>query len=74
MYLPDYLKKTMFLFFFFLCRPTDLDALVYGYLFTIITTQLPMTNLSDIVDEFPNIKDFVQRVDLKYFDGQLNGR
>jgi len=53
--------------YFFGDKPSELDAVVYGHLFTIITTELPVTSLADIVDSFENLGDFCTRIDDKYF-------
>ena len=54
----------------FSCRPTELDAVVYGHLFTIITTTLPVDTVAKVVENFPNLVRFCQDIDDKYFKDQ----
>ncbi|ELU13169.1 hypothetical protein CAPTEDRAFT_97135, partial [Capitella teleta] len=51
--------------------PTELDALVYGHLFTLITTHLPSLPLSQIVQSFPNLNEYCRRIDEDYFHEML---
>lgn len=53
---------------FLFLRPTELDALVFGHLFTIITTPLPRTDLVEIVRRYPTLIDLVKRIEVKYFN------
>ncbi|KHJ47341.1 hypothetical protein D918_02201 [Trichuris suis] len=48
-------------------RPTPLDALVFGHLYTLITTDLPSVNLGAIVKQFPNLEQLCRRIDETYF-------
>ncbi len=48
-------------------RLTDLDAMVYAHLYTIITTKLPITTFAQIVQSFANLAEFVRRIDTQYF-------
>ncbi|CDW56493.1 metaxin 2 [Trichuris trichiura] len=50
-------------------RPTPLDALVFGHLFTLITTDLPTVNLGAIVKQFPNLERLCLQIDQTYFKG-----
>lgn len=52
----------------FLFSPTELDALVFGHLFTMLTTSLPVGRFADIIKQFENLTDFCSRIDLKYFE------
>ena len=52
---------------FFFYRPTELDALVYGHLFTIMTTNLPDNRMSSIVRQYSNLVELCQRVDKEFF-------
>ncbi|KAH0547439.1 metaxin-2-like isoform X1 [Cotesia glomerata] len=47
--------------------PTELDALVFGHLFTIITTPLPANKLAEIVRSFPDLVDLCKRIDQSFF-------
>ncbi|XP_076267642.1 metaxin-2-like [Rhynchophorus ferrugineus] len=53
--------------YFFGDKPTELDALVFGHLFTIITTPLPRTDLVEIVRRYPTLIDLVKRIEIEYF-------
>ena len=48
-------------------RPTELDALVYGHLFTLLTTHLPIKSLAHLVQSFPNLVEFCRRIDEDFF-------
>ena len=52
--------------YFFGQSPTELDALVYGYLLTMITSKLPLPanlQLADLVKQHRNLMNFVQRME-----------
>jgi len=49
------------------CRPTELDAAVFGHLYTLITTALPTDRLTEIVQSHKNLAEFCQRVHQQYF-------
>ncbi|XP_063067639.1 metaxin-2 [Engraulis encrasicolus] len=53
--------------YFFNKQPTELDALVYGHLFTIITTSLTNHELAERVQSFSNLMSFCKRIDQIYF-------
>ncbi|CAG9863315.1 unnamed protein product [Phyllotreta striolata] len=53
--------------FFFDHGPTELDALVFGHLFTILTTPLPRSDLANIVRNYPSLIDLVKRIENEYF-------
>ncbi|XP_013404231.1 metaxin-2 isoform X4 [Lingula anatina] len=53
--------------FFFGNRPTELDALVFGHLFTILTTPMPVNKLAEIVKNFDNLVHFCARIEQQYF-------
>lgn len=53
--------------FFIGTKPTELDAAVFGHLYTIITTALPADRLTEIVQSYPNLSEFCQRVHQQYF-------
>lgn len=52
---------------FVCCRPTELDAAVFGHLYTLITTALPADRLTEIVQAYTNLAEFCQRVHQQYF-------
>ncbi|KAH0621523.1 hypothetical protein JD844_022903 [Phrynosoma platyrhinos] len=49
--------------------PTELDALVFGHLFTILTTQLISDELSEKVKGYSNLIAFCRRIEQHYFEG-----
>lgn len=54
--------------YFFNNRPTELDALVFGHLFSIMTTPLPDSRLSTVVRQNKNLVELCQSIDKEYFD------
>ncbi|XP_069472221.1 metaxin-2 isoform X2 [Ambystoma mexicanum] len=56
--------------YFFSKQPTELDALVFGHLFTILTTQLTNDELCDKVKSYSNLIAFCRRIEQKYFEDQ----
>lgn len=55
--------------YFFNNKPTELDALVFGHLFAILTTPLPDARLANIVRQYKNLIDLCQQIDKEFFDG-----
>ncbi|XP_023026149.2 metaxin-2 [Leptinotarsa decemlineata] len=53
--------------YFFGSKPTQLDALVFGHLFAILTVDLPNNILRLIVEKYPELIEFVQKIDKEYF-------
>jgi len=53
--------------FFFGRNPTELDALIFGHLFTILTTPLPNSQIANTVRNFPSLIHLVQRIEKNYF-------
>ena len=49
-------------------RPTELDALVFGHLFSILTTPLPDSRMAGIIRGYKNLVELCQTVDKAYFD------
>ncbi|VDK51946.1 unnamed protein product [Anisakis simplex] len=47
--------------------PTELDALAFGHLFTILTTELPNMDLVNCLRKYSNLTDFCRLIDEKYF-------
>ena len=54
--------------YFFNNKPTELDALVFGHIFTILTTPLPDNRLASVVRQHKNLTDLCQGIDKEYFD------
>jgi hypothetical protein len=44
------------------CRPTELDAVSFGHLSTILTTKLPDPRLSEVVRGYPNLVSHCNRI------------
>ncbi|KAJ8926104.1 hypothetical protein NQ315_009961 [Exocentrus adspersus] len=57
--------------YFFVDGPTELDALVFGHLFTILTTPLPRSDLANIVRKYPQLINLVKRIEDEYFKKQI---
>lgn len=56
---------------FFYFRPTELDALVFGHLFTILTTPLPNSQMANTARKYPALIDLVKRIETKYFKTEI---
>ncbi|KAJ8036449.1 Metaxin-2 [Holothuria leucospilota] len=56
-------------YYFFLDRPSELDALVFGHLYSLLTFQLIDDKMADIVNSFPSLTRFVERIQDTYFAG-----
>ncbi|KAK7902013.1 hypothetical protein WMY93_018782 [Mugilogobius chulae] len=54
--------------FFFNKQPTELDALVFGHLFTILTTRLTSSELAERVRSYSNLLTFCRRIEQTYFE------
>lgn len=54
-------------FFFSNSRPTELDAIVFGHLYTILTTNIPNTILAETINKFDRLVNFCKNIDNKYF-------
>lgn len=54
-------------------RPTELDALVFGHLFTLLTTPLPDNRLATIVRSFGNLVKLCQVVERDFFEKNNGG-
>ncbi|KAK0416154.1 hypothetical protein QR680_012319 [Steinernema hermaphroditum] len=48
-------------------QPTELDALAFGHLYTILTTELPNMDLAELVRKYDNLVKFVKKIDLEFF-------
>ncbi|CAE1276714.1 MTX [Acanthosepion pharaonis] len=53
--------------YFFGDKPTELDALVFGHLFTLITTDLPVTKFAEVIQKYENLVDFCDKIEDTYF-------
>ncbi|KOC69459.1 Metaxin-2 [Habropoda laboriosa] len=47
--------------------PNELDALVFGHIFTIITTPLPGNHLASIIQSYPQLVHLLKRIETRYF-------
>ena len=56
--------------FFF--RPTELDALVYGHLFSILTTPLPDNRMAATIRNYKNLVELCKKIDKEFFDRLTN--
>ncbi|XP_043462478.1 metaxin-2-like isoform X2 [Leptopilina heterotoma] len=56
--------------YFFGERPNELDALVFGHMFTIITTSLPDNLLANIINKYPTLVTFCKRIENSIFYSQ----
>jgi len=59
--------------YFFGPRPTELDALVFGHVFSILTTPLPDNRLKVIVQQFGNLSKLCENIERDYFERLNNG-
>lgn len=53
--------------FFFGDRPNELDALVFGHIFTILTTPLPSSEMANIVKSYTSLVNLCKRIETEYF-------
>jgi len=60
--------------YFFNNKPTELDALVFGHLFSILTTALPDNRLATIVRQHKNLVELCSLIEKEYFDGNSSSR
>ena len=51
----------------FIYRPTSLDALVFGHLFALVTTVLPINSIAAIINDFDNLQEFLRRVNMEVY-------
>lgn len=55
---------------FDISSPTELDALVFGHIFTILTTPLPNNSLQQLIkDNFSTLVDLCFRIEKEFFGG-----
>ncbi|KAG8239192.1 hypothetical protein J437_LFUL018851 [Ladona fulva] len=48
-------------------KPTELDALVFGHVFTLMSTPLPDNRLASTVRNFPELTNLSNRIEREYF-------
>uniref|UniRef100_A0A915D2A3 Metaxin n=1 Tax=Ditylenchus dipsaci TaxID=166011 RepID=A0A915D2A3_9BILA len=48
-------------------QPTELDALAFGHLYTILTTELPNMRVANTLKRYQNLIDFCKRIDEEFF-------
>lgn len=48
-------------------QPTELDALAFGHLYTILTTELPNMQIANTLKKYPNLITFCKRIDEEFF-------
>ncbi|XP_017844180.1 metaxin-2 isoform X1 [Drosophila busckii] len=65
--LEDKLQESPDTPFFYGEMPCELDAIAFGHLFSILTTQLPNMALATTVQKFKRLVAFCQFIDEKYF-------
>lgn len=53
--------------YFFGSKETELDAFVFGHLFTVLTTNLPSSRLAEIVQKHGNLADLCRRIHEEHF-------
>lgn len=53
-------------------QPTELDALVFGHLYTLLTTELPDVDVASTVKQYQNLVDFCKRVEKRYYSHKGN--
>ncbi|XP_022084710.1 metaxin-2-like [Acanthaster planci] len=54
-------------YYFFMDRPTELDALVFAHLHNLLNTELTSAKLADIVRKHDNLMQFCERIRERYF-------
>jgi len=54
--------------YFFGNRPTELDALVFGHVFSILTTPLPENRLKAIIQQFDNLVKLCENIERDFFE------
>ncbi|OUC46674.1 hypothetical protein D917_07547, partial [Trichinella nativa] len=48
-------------------NPTEIDALIFGHLYTLLTTSLPNVAIGDILKKFPNLLEYCEYFEKVYF-------
>uniref|UniRef100_UPI00358F9DE0 metaxin-2-like n=1 Tax=Myxine glutinosa TaxID=7769 RepID=UPI00358F9DE0 len=52
---------------YFFESPTELDALVFGHLYSLLTTDIPGYSIPEIIRNYPNLTNFCKNIDAHYF-------
>jgi len=58
--------------YFFGSRPTELECLIFGHLYTILTTPLSNSALAATVRNFPALINLIKRIEEQYFKKESN--
>lgn len=53
--------------YMYLYRPTELDALLFGHVFTVLTTELPTNKLATIVSGYSNLINHCKNIEEHFF-------
>ncbi|XP_014783077.1 metaxin-2 [Octopus bimaculoides] len=53
--------------YFFGDKPTELDALVFGHLFTLLTTNLPVDQFALVIQKYDNLVEFCNNIQATYY-------
>lgn len=59
--------------YFFGSSPNSLDVMVYSYIAPMLKIPFPNTELCNIISMWPNLQNFVKRIDSKYFSNIPKG-
>ncbi|XP_046683165.1 metaxin-2-like [Homalodisca vitripennis] len=60
--------------YFFGDKPTELDAMVFAHVFTILTTPLPSNQFATTIRCYPKIIEHCQRIEKEFFSGQNSNK
>lgn len=60
--------------FFFGNSPTELDAVVFGHLFTLFTTPLPSNTLKEVVGHYPALVQLCTKIESDYYENGVLSR
>ncbi|XP_053664773.1 metaxin-2 [Anopheles marshallii] len=60
--------------YFFGEKPTELDALVFGHLYSIFTMKLPNNVLAETINKHSNLKNLCFHIDVDYFTAKEKGK
>jgi len=55
--------------YFFGDKPTELDAMMFAHIFTILTTPLPSNQFAATIRCYPKLVEHCQRIEKEYFSG-----
>ncbi|KAI5742658.1 hypothetical protein M8J77_009846 [Diaphorina citri] len=53
--------------FFFKDKPTELDALLFGHIYAVLTTPLPNNRFASTIRAYPNLVEHCTRIEQAYF-------